>query len=800
MLGRALLLAASLLTPALGLRAQTAPMPSSQNGQTPQQPNAPFPPVVRNTGRASATTNLEGTGAEFEHAIANPADLPPTLPAGRSSIGIALEGGGALGLAHIGVLKWLEEHRIPVDRVAGTSMGALVGSFYASGLSAQQLETIATDADFGRVFAVSRAYTDLSFRRKQDSTDLPQGVQIGLKGGPSLRNALLTDDGLNEFLRTNLKGYNRAPLDYNKLPIPFRCVATDLTSLQRVVFDGGPLPLAVRASISIPGIFAPVGLNGHYLVDGAIVDNLPTDIARQDLHADIVIGVHLGSVRFGEGDVSSVVGVFARAYSAGTARNEILARSSADVVIDTDLTRFSTNDYDHVRDLIAAGYAAAAQSHDALDRFTLSEADWQIYLDARHARTRPAPAATAVARVEGGSPGAQARTLRALAPLSGQSIDDGRISQALRAVEGSGSYNATYQTFAPTAFITNPARPNDAPSATAAPDTGLLVRLSRVSNGPPFLLFGPDITAVTSNVTRTSLDFRFIDQDVGGFGSELRADVRVGFLTQFSGEYYRLLNPHGYFLQPHLGVVREPVYLWQNQHRVSERLFQQAGGGFDFGRTFTRNLQVAAEWRAQVIRWHLTTGLDADPTVSGTAQTALLHLRYDSTESGTVSPRGSRIDLAVGALLHAPQSQTAPTAQLRLGKTIALYQKNIVGLSFDADTYLRRNVTDPLRFTLGGPLRLSASSVDEYRGTDDFLARIGYLRQIASLPSGLGQGLYLTLGYEAGEIWSPTSPALLRQDGLLGLVAATPLGAIKFGGSIGDAGHRKVFFSLGRLF
>ena len=175
-------------------------------------------------------------------------------------------------------------------------------------MSADQLETIATSADFGHVFSVSMAYADLSFRRKQDSTDLPQALQIGLKGGPSLRNALLTDDGLNGFLRANLEAYNRDALDYNKLPIPFRCVATDLTSLHRVVFDAGSLPQAVRASISIPGVFAPVGFNGHYLVDGAIVDNLPVDIARQDLHSDVVIGIHLGSVRFGEGDVSSIVG------------------------------------------------------------------------------------------------------------------------------------------------------------------------------------------------------------------------------------------------------------------------------------------------------------------------------------------------------------------------------------------------------------------------------------------------------------------------------------------------------------
>jgi NTE family protein len=123
-----------------------------------------------------------------------------------------------------------------------------------------------------------------------------------------------------------------------------------------------------------------------------------------------------------------------------------------------------------------------------------------------------------------------------------------------------------------------------------------------------------------------------------------------------------------------------------------------------------------------------------------------------------------------------------------------------IGFSVDMNSYLKRNVADPLRFTLGGPLRLSASSIDEYRGTDTYLARGGYLRQIAPLPSGLGHGVYFTLGYEAGEVWAPGRPAFLRQDIDPGLVAAPPLGVITFGGSVGDAGRRKLFFTLGRLF
>ena len=126
--------------------------------------------------------------------------------------------------------------------------------------------------------------------------------------------------------------------------------------------------------------------------------------------------------------------------------------------------------------------------------------------------------------------------------------------------------------------------------------------------------------------------------------------------------------------------------------------------------------------------------------------------------------------------------------------------KNIFGLTGDVNSYFRSNVAQPFRFTLGGPRRLSASSMDEYRGTDTYLVRAGYLHRIAALPTGLGQGLYGILGYEAGEIWSPETRAVLRQDVTLGLLGTTPLGSISVGGSIGDAGHRKFFLTIGRLF
>jgi NTE family protein len=722
----------------------------------------------------------------------DPKSFPVLAPRGRQSIGLVLEGGGALGLAHIGVLRWLEENHIPVDRLAGTSMGAFIGALYASGKPVEEIQAMALgNAD---VFTLQAPYSDVTFRRREDRKDLPQAITLDLNGGIGLRNAVLSDMALNELLREQFSAYNNDGVAFDQLPIPFRCVATDLNSLTPVVFSQGSMAKAVRASISIPGIFSPVKYNNHYLVDGAIVDNLPTDIAKSDLQSEVVIAVHLATSDFVESDVHSILGIFSRAYGAGTARTENSGKLLANVLIVADTHKFEPTDYDKARQLIDTGYRAAEQNRSELVRYRLSDEDWNSYLNARKARIRKAPGLLQIIQVDGGSPAADEAVRRDLDSLRGRPIDTKTVSESLRRVEGNGGYTASFET------LSSVASPSSGATAGQSPDDGVIVQLRETDGRRAILMAGADITATTSNVTRMSLDFRVVNRDFGGFGSELRTDVRVGFLTQFATEYYRQLGATSYFVQPHLGIFRKPVYLWSNQERISEHLEQQAGGGLDFGRTFNQHLQASARWRMQNMHWSLTTGNDQSPSVSGPVQTADLHVAYDTAVAGAVSPRGLRVDLSGGYLIHTSIVRSTPILEMKTSQTFTYRQKNLFGIGTEIDTHFHNDVPDPLRFTLGGPLRLSASSIDEYRGTDVYLARIGYLRRIAALPNGFGQGIYATVAYEVGDVWSAQTHTTLRQDGLAGVVAATPFGIITVAGSAGDAGRRKFFFSLGRLF
>lgn len=711
----------------------------------------------------------------------------PAASASRPVVGVALEGGGALGLAHIGVLQWMEEHHIPVDRLSGTSMGSLVGGLYASGRSPAELRNIALGSDLSSVFRLEAPYTSLSFRRRQDRRETPSIVTVGLKNRSGVRNALLTDSGLIQFLDQHLFNYNSADVDFDNLPIPFRCVATDLTTLEPLVFRSGPLPQAVRASVSIPGVFSPVkAANGHFLVDGGIVDNLPTGVLRKDLHADVVIAVHLETGQMAASDIGSIVNVLNRAFAAGIALNERQSEKLADVVLNVPLEHYSTTSYDKGQELVQAGYDAAEANRDVLLRYALPDAEWQAYLAARAARQHAAPGVLRAVRVDGGDHGADREVEADLESSQEKLLTAKALQNGLRDVQADGEYKANYETFAL--------------EAGTAADDGVRVRLSKDPGGPPFLLVSPSVAASTSNITRGELSLRFVDQGLGGYGSELRATGRIGYLTDLSAEYYRLLTPSGFFVQPDVHALRQPVYIWANQKRIAERFQQNLEAGVEAGRTIGNSLQVAAAWNAIDTRWSLRTGSDGGGYITGTAQTGLLHVAVDRATSSSVSPDGMRLSLAAGALYHAVGSDNAPLVQVTFSRTHALTPNNLLGVGVDINSYLRARVADPFRFTLGGPLRLSASSFDEFRGTDTMLARTGLMHRLAALPTGIGQGLYVAFGYEAGEIWSPDQRAILRQDGSLGLIAATPVGAITFGVSVGDAGHRKVFLSVGRWF
>jgi NTE family protein len=775
--------------------AQTVTQPSQSSEQTAKQAQANHPGnQLKKTGKTSGkkpqsqeNTNTTGEEAASTTRLAlgplAPSTPPTNLPTNRPVIGLALGGGGAQAMSEVGVLQWFEDHRIPVDVIAGTSMGSIIAALYSTGHSPEQMKQILTEDSINSVFRIEQAYSAQSFRRREDSRDLPNGITVGLKHGVAFRNSLLTEAGLNELLEKEFLRYNDQT-DFNRLPIPFRCQATDLNDAKTVTFARGSLRDAVLASASIPGVFRPFEMDGHQYVDGAILENLPTPDVKA-MGANVVLAVSLDLSPVGKGDLNNILGVLQRAFAVGIEVNEERDRKLANVVITPDVSGFSAASYNKVYQLAMRGYAAAEADKANLLKYSLSEADWQQYLAQRNARMHGPPGD--VLRVEVDAPNAavKAAAERIFAPLVNQPVDSKRVVTLLSQLRSDGRYDADYTV----GYDRN---------AQGRPI--LLVTVKGKSTGPPFLEAGFNLEAQTGGVTRATINTILLDQDLGGYGSELRTYVDFGFFTRIETEYYHKLNWAGFFVAPHANITRTPFYIYSGNKRLSERLDQSLGLGADAGWSDGRDQEVRAGWQLQNVRWSTTTGFDGLPNYRGNAQTARLQYIYDSRDRALVPHFGIRSQTDLNYLYGTPGSPSAPQLTSQIAFSHTFNKKNVLLANMEGGTMLNRDVAQPFRFTLGGPLRLSASAIDQYRGTDYFLVTPGYLRRIKSLPSPLGNSLYLGGFYEAGQIRAPDDSTITQQDVFLGVIAETPLGVISIGPAIGTHNERKLVFTIGKFF
>lgn len=751
------------------------------------------PGAAKQTTGKDANSQSQPAGAGEEAASTtklrlgplDPSTAPTDLPKGRPVIGVALGGGAALAMTEIGTLRWLEEHHIPVDVIAGTSMGSILAALYSTGKTPEEMSHILNDQEVEHVFRITSDYAAKSFRRREDSREIPNAVGIGLKHGISLRNSILTDTGLNELLDKEFLRYNDQT-DFNNLPIPFRCQATDLNDAKTVTFSRGSLQDAVRASASIPGIFRPFEMNEHEYVDGAILQNLPTADVKA-MKADVVIAVSLPLSPVGKGDLDSILGVLQRAFSVGIEANEARDRKLANVVLMPDITGFGANDYTKTSDLSKRGYAAAEAHKAELLRYAVSDAQWKAYLDHRRSRERPPAGMLLQVKIKAPNESVQEAVERKFKPFENHPVDTDAIESRLAEVRADGRYNADY-----TVGYDSPK--SDRPI--------MLVSVKDKKTGPPFLNLGLNIAAQTGGITRATVQNILLYQDLGGYGSELRGKIDLGFSTQLQAEYFRKLTPSGFFVAPRANLTRQPYYIYNNDanYRVAERQSQFGGVGVDTGWTDGRLHELRVGWTYQDVQWHTTTGSDGLADYAGRSQKARLRYVYDTQDRALVPEYGFRSLTEIGYLYGTPGSPPAPQLYEQFEYAHRVWKGNVFLINLEGGTMFNRTVAQPFRFTLGGPLRLSSISIDALRGTDYFLLTPGVLHRIAKLPAPLGQSIYVGATLEAGQMRAPDMRAITREDVYFGLVAETPLGVITAAPAIGSNGQRKFVFTLGKLF
>jgi NTE family protein len=716
-----------------------------------------------------------------------PAGAALTPSTERPRIGLALSGGGALGLTEIGVIKWMEENHIPVDRIAGTSMGSIIGSMYATGMTPEEIQKFATKIDWDQAFLPEPGYAELSYRRKQDRCDFLVATALGLKHGLKGPNGLNSGQAAG-LLLDRIAFADAGITNFDDLPIPFRCVATDMQSGEAIVLREGFLADAVRASMAIPGVFTPVELNGRILADGGMVQNIPVETVR-DMGADTVIAIELHYPPGDIGQLGTLVGVLSRAIDVMITQNEHHSLVLAKAKVRVDMKGFAITDYKRVDELVELGYkSAASQSAELLPYAVTDPAEWQRYLDERNARKRVPMTKVEKVVVAGADPDTNRRIQHNVARSVQGSLDLPRVETQLTRIAGEGQFDRLgYEGFTQ----------NGVPA--------LRVTAHEKTYGPPFIDLAVNVEGSGVAAFDFSAGTRITFMDLFHRGGEWRSDLLFGSSNLAATEFYQPLGTSRFFVAPYIFTSKWARNSFNGLDRIAVFGDERAGGGFDIGFNSGRRSEFRLGYELFEGKLAPLIGAAGLPIVHGSTGEFRARFVWDGQDSPSVPSRGSRVVATATRVLQSPglahpigQIDVQSSNFVRLGDKTSLFMDAAGGTTF-------HGFAGPFQvFSLGGSFRLGAYLPDEFLGNHYAYASLGFRRELYRLPQLVGRKIYWGGWYEAGSAFgnqiNSRGPVVVRGTFNLGVIADTIVGPIALAGSISPTGQSRVNFSVGRLF
>jgi NTE family protein len=446
----------------------------------------------------------------------------------RVRIGLALGGGGARGIAHISVLRLIEELKIPVDCIAGTSMGSLVGGLYASGMSVDELEKLVTTADWKRLFDDSLERPQRSLRRKLDDRDALATVGVGFRGGGvKLTPGLLQGERILALFERSTQHVSSIR-DFNLLPIPYRAVATDLNSGEAVVLDHGSLGLAMRASMSLPGIFQPVEIDGRVLLDGGLVNQVPVDVVRA-MGADIVIAVDVGTPLAKldrNASLLQVVSQISGMMTTGNTRRQSQTLAGRDVLIVPALgDSVATGDFTKAREALAIGAQAAEQARERLAPLSVGAGVYAAAIE-RRPKGVTGPPIIEFVRLENETDYADEVLMAYVSIPTGVPLDPLKTEEGLLRAYGLGTLSSiTYEI------------------VQEGGHSGVLLRARPKPQGPNYLQLGLTVSSNFDGSFESNVRAAILFSPLTPNGAEARVIATLGSEPGLKGEYYHPLDP-----------------------------------------------------------------------------------------------------------------------------------------------------------------------------------------------------------------------------------------------------------------
>jgi NTE family protein len=709
----------------------------------------------------------------------------PQRSEGHSKVGLVLEGGGALGLAHIGVIQYLEEHHIPVSYIAGTSMGGLVGGVYATGRDATELRDVVKGIKWDEVISGQSRFQDLSFRRKQDAREYPTTLEFGLQQGLQFPSGFNSGQQVDLILDRIALPYAELK-SFNDLPIPFACVATDLVTRSEHVFRSGPLDLALRSTMSLPGIFSPVVHEGHIYVDGGLLNNFPVSVAKE-MGADIVLGIHLEVAPLNRDASLSSFQVLGESINTVIAANEREAMQDADLVISVALQDFTSMDYEKADAIIKAGYDAAAASAEKLSSLSVDEASWKDYLTDRAGR-RAMAVTPQIVEVTGVDPQIARPLAEEMSDFAKQPVNSSKLEREILELNGTGPFASLNYT-----IVQEDGKSVLQIDAREKPYSPPIVR-------PLIVIDGSDYNNVFF-----SIGARITFLNFGGYRRELRNDVILGSQYGIASEYYRPLNPtSNWFIAPRVGINSSQYPLYRESNLLALYRHRLAVGGLDLGHGFARTGELRFGYEGGYQHLSPQIGNDSElPTVSGATGAAKLQYALNNLDDPVV-PRSGQSLTFYTKYYHANPGTTEgfPLSELQIQNFLRLSDRSSVFLNAHGGTSYGYKTGIPA-FALGGVTRFIAFGENELLTNQYFLFQTGYIRKLTKMPPLLGSTIDFLGMFEVGKTYAlpnAPKPPYLPGDVVGALIVNTLFGPVEVGGAVGDYGHAKFYFQIGRIF
>jgi len=708
----------------------------------------------------------------------------------RKPIGVAFGGGSAKGLAHVGVIRWLEEHHVPIDLVSGTSMGGLVGGAYAAGMTGEELSPRLTHLNWDEMFG-SRPYQFRSVRRKEDLRAYPSHIELQLRNGVSLPVAI--NDGQQvDLLLARIGGVYGNLSSFDSLPTPFRCVALDLRTALPIVLDRGFLPTAMRASMSLPGIFPPVEEGSRVFVDGGPMDNLPADVVRS-MGAGVVIAVPAGALTDTAVIRYSVLGMINSTTGALIRANERRSAAAADIVVPLPLETFGRLDWRRAVELEEAGYRGAEVMRAQLLPLAVDDAAWRQYQATRAARRRTTMPVITALDVRGATAEDERSIRQRLATFVGRPLDIASLEHHLRYLSGLDRYLTVNWELGVT-----------------EQGAALSIRAIPRYTAPPFLMFGLNAQNLTSNEFSLQLAARFLAFDVLTSGSELRVDAALGSNPRIGAELRDTFGGSMLFWAATLGAAAHRIDFTNADNAIVAQ-YQEAleFGQLDVGLTPGQHLELRAGVQAGHYSARVKVGNPGLPSLSGGRSQLLASGIYDHQDRPVVPSEGLRV---VGTARHVLSTPGIPSSFNSSRSNEGLTQAELTGSHvWSWNNRVQRVFAvggvgssfgdEPLptdQFVLGAPFRLDAFSLGARRGDYYTALTGGYLHVVGRLPDFLGGPIMLGAWLETGSTFNlhETTP-IYTQLGF-GMILDTMLGPALLSYSIGS-GERMLHVGFGRL-